>query len=213
MTLRWIWMACWPVWFWAQSGVVGSINLTLQDAGTDCLGRARVVEVRAQVTGLTGMGNSPVGLNGYVLVVQLNRPDVFASSYPDRTAVNWNQVAQIDAGNPLVVRLVGWNTDINAPNQLYVLGRMLLSGTPGPVNVQLLNGTELASRLVSAGNGPQNLTLSLPPSLTVSVPSHSALILGEAVASWLMVVATYDLVPPNGPIQVLDLVKLVNCVP
>ena len=198
---------------WAQSGITGPAGVTLNDAGLDCNGFARVVEVVVDVTGLSGVGG-PAGLNSFVLVFNLSRSDVFASaaagSNPD---LDWYFLATdrngVNASNSL--RLVSSVADLDAPNQRYQVASILLSGLQGGVTLTF-NAAEssLGSRYIN-GDGPGPISISGSPPLTVSIPIDFNLDIGTGVSYWLTESVEYDMAPPVGNINVLDLVKMVLC--
>ncbi len=197
----------------AQSNVVGSVPLTLIDGGTDCNGLGRLVEIHADPTGFSGDGGALVGLNGFVLVINADQANLFTSFLPGRNPISWQTVITDHSlvTNSLVV--AGWSTDINAPNQSYHLGTLVLTGNQGSVLIGLGNQTQLASRLVTIGNGPDNLNVMLPSDLNVTVPATYNLNLLVGISSWLQMAAEYDLALPGGEIDLLDLAKLINCTP
>jgi hypothetical protein len=196
----------------AQSNVSGPVPLTLVDGGTDCGGLGRLVEIHANPSGLTGDGGAAAGLNGFLLVLEASRSGVLTSILPGSSPIGWN--VQVTTP-PLTtqIRVAGWSTNMAAPNQSYHLATLVLTGTLGAVTLTALSSTELASRLVAPGNGPELLSVSLPAPLNVTVPANYNLNLLTGISSWRQTAGNYDLAAPSGPIDVLDLVKLVWCTP
>jgi len=196
----------------AQSNVSGTVPLSLVDGGTDCGGLGRLVEIHANPSGLTGDGGAPAGLNGFLLVLEASRSGVLTSMLPGTSPVAWNLRV---SSPPLTteIRVAGWSTDMLAPSQPTHLATLVLTGTMGAVTLTALPASELASRLVAPGNGPELLSVSLPAPLNVTVPATYNLSLLTGISSWRQTAANYDLAAPSGAIDVLDLVKLVWCTP
>ncbi|MCB1050736.1 MAG: hypothetical protein KDC71_09050 [Acidobacteria bacterium] len=197
----------------AQSNVSGPLPLTLVDGGTDCNGLGRIVLVQADTSGLTGDMGAPVGLNAFRLVLTANRSGVLTSLMPGTQPITWSSVQTEASLVTTQIVITGWNSDINAPNGLYTLASLLLTGDQGPVSISLEATSEVASRLVQPGNGPELLQLQLPGSLQTNIPVTYSLTLQEGFAAWLTVMPTYDLAAPSGKIDILDLSKLVYCTP
>ncbi|MCB1051585.1 MAG: hypothetical protein H6510_08885 [Acidobacteria bacterium] len=195
----------------AQSNVAGSVPITLVDGGLGCGGSARIIEVHANVTGLSGDSGAMAGLNAFQLTVSYSVSGVYTHTVPGSNPQTWTIVTSAAANNASQVVVVGWNTNTLAPNASYHLCDIYLSGPNGNVTVNLTGG-ELASRLVTPGNGPAALNVTLPPSLTVFVPAYT-LDLPDAIASWRLVNPTYNLIGPPGPNDILDLVKAFICAP
>jgi hypothetical protein len=196
----------------AQANVSGTVPLTLIDGGTDCGGLGRLVEIHANPSGLTGDGGAAAGLNGFLLVLQASRNGVLTSVLPGSSPVDWSiRVTSPPLTNQ--IRVAGWSTNMLAPSQPTHLATLVLTGSLGAVTLTALPASELASRLVAPGNGPELLNVSLPGPLNVTVPANYNLNMLTGIASWRQTAANYDLSAPSGPIDVLDLVKLVICTP
>ena len=200
-------------WIMSQTEIGGSATLSLQDGGLDCQGLTRRVEVLADVSGLSGTGGE-VGINGFVLSLNLNRTDVYGSSLRGRSPdLPWRLVATernlVD--QTLTLKLVGWVADPNAPNQVYQLATLFLSGTSGAVSLEVQpTNTSLGSRIAN-GEGPDTIPVMVPGVLTVMIPEDFNLDPLMAFSAWLSVAPEFDLIPSSGFIDILDLVKLILC--
>ncbi len=202
-----------PCLIYAQSGITGSAPITLVSGPNDCGGACATVDIYVDVTGLSGTGGD-AGLNAYVLVFDIDRPETFASVRAGTTPLNhW----QLTSRNPTLVgstqrfAIVGSTPDPNAPNQSYHVANLILCGDAGNVTLSLVvASSSLGSRLVS-GEGPDAIDLLAPPLFTTLVPLDFELEWTIGVDSWRHSSPLYDLVMPFAEVDVLDLAKLVNC--
>jgi len=198
----------------AQSNIQGQAIVSLVDAGTDCGGYAVVVEIHADVSGMTGGQGQWVGLNGYELHLDLDRTQVFASAatgYEPQMDWSLRHTSKAALGNRL--SLVGWWPSVQAPNQSYHLVRLLFAGRQGPLTIMPGLDTQLASRVAGVDNGPDEVPYIQPPPLTVTIPLDFALDLDTAVSLWRTTGGVYDLYAAPGIIDTRDLIKLLLCTP
>jgi len=196
-----------------QSSITGPALVTLEDGGTDCNGRARVVDIYVDVSGLSGIGGE-AGLNGFALAFDLNRANVVASAYSGvEPEMGWyfRSTSKPEINLINTVRVVGSVADPSAPNQNYHVATLWLSGLQGDVTLTF-NATlsSLGSRRV-LGDGPGPIEITPPLPLTVTIPADFLLDLIEGADLWHRFSVAYDLAEPSGDIDVLDLVKMLNC--
>ncbi len=194
----------------AQSNIQGTAIITLVETGTECSGFATVVEVHVDVTGLVGDQGAWVGINAYVLTIGFDRMPVFAAATGQS---EWQIRSTLKALVANQVKVVGWWPETLAPNGSYDLTRLWIAGTQGPVTVSLSPSSQLASRIVVEGNGPDTIPFILPSALTVTIPQDFTLSVQLGASLWRAIDAQYDMQQPWGSIDVQDLVKLVNCNP
>ncbi len=197
----------------AQSGITGDAQLYLVDGGLDCNGRAALLEVHIDITGLFGTGGELAGLNSFVLSFLFDRPEVLASVAPGTVpSLGWSLRTSDVVTNQ--VNLVGWVADQEAPNQNYLVATMLFSGSVGSVNVAFNRlQSSMGSRVTQDGDGPGPILIDgNGASFNLLIPIDFDLDLDQGVSLWLKENTQYALVnTPTGPIDMLDLVKLVNC--
>ena len=196
-----------------QSGVTGQAPVTLLQVGTDCAGYCVTVDVRVDLTGLSGSGLD-AGLNSFVLAFDLNRSDVFASTVEgDDPFLAWSIYStsrnQVNTTNRLV--LVGVVADSAAPNQNYHVCQITLCGSAGPVIFSLVESESSLGSRVADGDGPGPISILAPAPYQASITTHFPLIWNDALPTWLTDNTFYNLVPPSPTVNCLDLVKLVNC--
>ena len=191
---------------------MGNVPVSLIDAGTDCNGLGRLVEIHADPSGLSGDGGAAAGINGYVIKIDASRSGVLTSILPGSAPIQWKTVVTAPPRTNSV-HVAGWSTDMNAPNQPYHLATLVLTGTQGNVTLSLNAATQVSSRLVAPGNGPALMSTMLGPPLLVNVPLNYNLNLLTGVASWRQSAPNYDLAAPAGNLDIRDLVKLVICTP
>lgn len=200
-------------WLAAQSNVTGQAILTLAEGPPACGGTCVTVDVLVDVTGLTGTGGD-AGLNAFVLAFDVDRADLFASASRggDLTGA-WtfaNTGRDLVAGSGRLV-LVGAVADAAAPNAEYLVSSLILCGTPGDVTLTFVPGeSSLGSRRV-AGDGPGPIDIANPAPFTLPILDTFPLDFGTGLQNWMNLLPEYDLVDPVGPIDMLDLVQLVNC--
>lgn len=197
----------------AQTGITEPAPLVLQEGVSDCNGFCITVDVAVDVTGLVGSGGD-AGLNAFVLAFDLDRPDVYASARPGTSpSLDWAFFATERGLVGMTSRLflVGAVGDNTAPNQVYHVATLVLCGTIGDVCLSFVPvESSLGSRVV-AGDGPGDIPINPPSPFTVTIPVDFPLDWGTAIASWIQDVPAYDLAPPMGTVDVLDLTKLVDC--
>jgi len=214
-----LWFGCF--FAYAQTGVTGQATLSFQDGGTDCSGSARLVEVYADVTGLTGTASEPVGLNSFVLSLTLAgsvSSDVFSSVYAgDHPDFSWHlqYTAKDQVISSHTLKVVGWAAYPDVPSsQHYHLCTLLLAGTAQNVTVTLNTAeSSLASRVVDPpdGDGPGLVGIAASTPFATMIPSTFSLELNTGASHWREASATYDLMAPFGIIDVIDLTKIVTC--
>ena len=198
-------------WAFSQTGVTGSASISLVDAGNICSGAGKVVHVVAEVSGLTGLNGESVGLNSFVIQIELSRPTVlawaFAGENPD---LGWGFMQTDKLLIPITntVIVAGWVADAEAPNQLYHLASLWMAGDAGPVELTVVSAT-LGSRVVN-GDGPGSVPTLLPVPMSVTLPAAYTWTLIEGLVSWRAESGFYDVRPPAG-VNVLDFVDVVNC--
>ncbi len=195
---------------WSQSNITGNAAITLVDAGSDCSGAIRVVDIFADVVGMTGDGGD-VGINAFVVALTIEPgylchfafdgedPIHFTTKHTDIT-----QVAQ-------TTMVVGYAADSNAPNANYRLARLWINGEIGSFSVTVEPiTTSLGSRVVG-GFGPDAIPFTTPPASIFDINNEISLLLADGVAQWLADDPIFDIAPPVGAVDILDLVKLTNC--
>jgi len=196
----------------AQSNISGSATLQFKDAGLDCHSQTRLVDIYVYVSGLAGDGGL-VGVNSFVLAVDINRNDIYASSEPGTQPVlDWNfnstNRSLVDVLNRVV--LVGVVADPLAPNQAYHLARLAFSGATGDFQLSLVVAeSSLGSRVVN-GDGPDLIPFLDPLPITTDIVVPFDLNLMFGCSFWLTSNADYDVINDD-VVNVLDLVKLIYC--
>jgi len=206
----------------SQSGITESATLSFSDAEGDCGLGTRTVLLEVDISGLTGTGGQAAGLNSYVLTFDISRPiglstNVFVTAQASSPPImNWDfDVTERDLVDAtLRVTVVGWVAAADAPNSNYAVAELLFMGTAGDITLTFDPATSsLGSRVVLVeGDGPGAIPIEAPSTpytftLTVDFP----LDLPTGIISWLTVNPDYDLAQPMGPINLLDLTKLLNC--
>lgn len=197
-----------------QSGVVGMAPVTLTQGAPDCNGFCATVDVTVDISGLQGTGGVPAGLNAFVLAFDLNRSDIFvdarAGELPQLdwffTSTNRSLVSATQR-----VFVTGVIAESAAPNQSYQVATLIFCGTAGSVELSLVpSQSSLGSRWI-AGDGPGPIQIQPPVTFQTSIQVNFPLSWGTGLQAWLSQNPTYDLVDPMARVDVLDLVKLVNC--
>ncbi|MCB1042730.1 MAG: hypothetical protein KDC35_07315 [Acidobacteria bacterium] len=206
-------LACWMPHAVGQSGVGQVVPLRLVEGQTDCGGYGRRVEILADVTGFTGAGGEPVGLNGFLAIVNMQDPQTLAFIEPGSAPVAWSIRVTQPAWVSSSVSVAGWSTDTDAANGEYLLATLVLTGNQGWAQQDLAVGCQVASRMVSPGNGPELLATDPGPSLATWIPLTFDIAILDAVAEWLRDSIRFDFSAPSGPIDIRDLVRLLNCTP
>jgi len=195
---------------WSQSNIGGSAPVTFVDGGTACNGSARIVDLYADVTGLSGDGGA-AGINAFIMALDFSLGYVSELLFPGEGPVPFTIVATdpvLAFGAPTVV---GYAADTDAPNTQYHLVRLWVKGPPGGFTVSLDGlASGLGSR-VAAGFGPDNIAVTAPPTANFQIDAFFNLPYYDGLASWLLLNPDYDLVAPTGEVEVRDLVMLVNC--
>ena len=194
-----------------QTGVTESASISLVDAGITCSDAGRIVHVVADVSGLTGLNGESVGLNSFVIQVELSRPTVLAWAFAgDNPNLGWGFMQTDKLLIPITntVIVAGWVADAEAPNQLYHLASLWMAGDAGPVELTVVSAT-LGSRVVN-GDGPGSVPTLLPVPMSVTLPAAYTWTLIEGLVSWRAESGFYDVRPPAG-VNVLDFVDVVNC--
>lgn len=218
--MREILFLCWSAFFTffevgvlAQTHINGQATVNFQNGETSCNDNAAVVDVFVDVTGLFGDGGA-VGVNAFVLVLDLNRTGVFASALRGgNPSLDWHFATTekfiVDATNRLI--LVGSVGDDNAPNGEYQVARLFFSGIAGPVVVTLNEAlSSLGSRVVM-GDGPGEILIMPASPLAFSIPANFELDLFVAMPFWLQALPAYDFIDPEDVLNVLDFAQLINC--
>ncbi len=203
----------WPGLGLAQSGIAGDALVTVQEGPPDCLDSCVTVEVYADLVGLAGVGG-PAGLNAFVLGFDLDRTGVFASARAGSSPIgDWSFMTtgrdQVDLTNRLIV--AGAVANPAAPNANYHLATITLCGTQGDVTLTFAPTVSSLGSRVLAGDGPGPIGITAPAPITVTIPYDFPLVWEDALVRWLKAGAPYDLAPPHGVVDILDLVKAVNC--
>lgn len=197
-----------------QSGVTGSATVFTQTGPLDCGSHCATVQVSVDVSALTGTDGVLAGINAFVLSFDLDRSGVFAYAQAGASPeMDWffqhTKAELVDLANRLI--MVGAIGDETAPNQLYQLATFTLCGDAGNVVITFdPSQSSLGSRVVN-GDGPGPINIAVPPPITVVIPVNFPLILGVGISLFLEDSPEYDLVAPFGPVNILDLVKLINC--
>ena len=194
-----------------QANISGNASLSLIDGGTDCQGGVRLVEVHADVSGLSGDGGL-AGINAFVLKFNVNNGNLFSIARRATNPISFDIVhtekSLVGSQNTVIVS--GWSADSNAPNGSYHLLTLQFAGVDNTISITI-DETEsnLASR-VASGFGPDAIGFTVPPEATFSVPAPVSFPVGQALLFWLGELAFYDLVP-DGTINMLDYAKLIIC--
>jgi len=194
-----------------QANISGTATLSLVDGGTDCNGAVSLVEVHADVTGLSGDGGM-AGINAFVLKFNLNNGNLFSIARPANSPIPFDMVYTQKSlvGSQDSVTVIGWAADSQAPNGSYHLLTLQFAGAAGSVGISI-DGVEsnLASKFIG-GFGPDAISLQTPPAAIFMVPDPISFHPLQALPFWLDESSFYDLVP-SGRIDMLDFVKLVTC--
>jgi len=198
-----------PTGLIAQTNVAGQAPVTLE-ARADCGAPARTVDVFVDVSGLMGSGGD-AGINAFVLAFVLDHGETFQAAVAgDDPLLDWTfaatEVAVVTATGSL--RLVGAVADTAAPNQKYHLATLVFGGPTSTVTLTFNEAASSLSSRVIDGDGPGPILLAAPDPLTLNLV---ALSFAEGVASWRQFAPDYDLVPPSGAIDIVDLVALAAC--
>ncbi len=200
----------------AQTGIVDPAQLTLVQGPSDCGDSCVTVEIRLNLTGLSGIGGD-AGLNGFVLTFDLDRSDAFASArVGSMPTLDWyfKPTPRDDVAMTHRLFLVGSTPDTNAPAVNYHVATLLFCHRiTGDVTLTFVaSESSLGSRVVS-GNGPGPIAIDIgtPDPFTVMITTPFTHSFGTALTLWLSGSTDYDLASPVGPIDVLDLTKLINC--
>ncbi len=209
---------------WAQTGVTGQATVHLEAGGTLCNGAAQLVEVRADVTGLSGSSGEPAGLNGAEVHLTLASgaqtwyaralSGLISPSWPFKV-VGTNASQVVVSGNLI---LAGWAAG-DTPNQDYLVGQLVFSGaassTSGEVSLQ--NTGTLASKWwddgSANGDGPELMAFQTGSSLNITIPVWPGLDFLTACSLWLSSDAAYNFNGSTSVVDVMDLVELTNCMP
>ena len=155
-----------------------------------------------------------MGLNAFILTLDINRTDVYASAQPgDSPDLEWSFYATnrvlVDMNNRLA--LVGSIAESSVPDGPYHTCSIFLSGTQGEVQLSINPDlSSLGSRVVG-GDGPGSIPLNPPGPITVMIPNDFTLDLNTGSSVWRTNLEPYDIANPSGLIDILDLVKLMNC--
>ena len=200
-----------PCWVMSQTGILGTANISLIDQSESCGGMGRLIQVYADVSGLVGAEGDPVGLNGFVVTINLDRPWVFASAIaghnPNLTwGFEYTHRDMVQVTGSLV--LVGWVADTEAPNLNYHLASLILAGEIGPTSLTVVS-TELASRVVN-GQMPEGMNVNLPATLSIFLSGDFSLRITDGLVFWGDLGGNYDIEDPAG-VNVQDFVTIVNC--
>lgn len=196
-----------------QADVAGQASIRLQNGATDCNDQCDTVEVFVDVTGLSGTVNA-AGLNAFVLAFDLSRADVFASARAGTTPVlDWafthTARATVDQSNRLV--LVGSVAASDAPNGEYHVATLVFCGSAGNLNLSFVAAaSSLGSRYID-GDGPGPIAFTTPVAFQTTLTVDFPLSFLTGVAAWRQAASAYDLVLPQGDLDILDLVKLTAC--
>ncbi|PIE90738.1 MAG: hypothetical protein CR997_04805 [Acidobacteria bacterium] len=208
----------------AQTGVTGQAMVHLEAGGTLCNGAAQLVEVRADVTGLSGGSGEPAGLNGAEVHLTLasGAQTWYARALSGTVSASWpfkvvgTNASQVVVSGNLI--LAGWAAG-DTPNQDYIVGKLVFSGasssTSGEVSLQ--NTGTLASKWWNDGtlngDGPELMAFQTGSSLNITIPVWPGLDLHTACSLWLSSDAAYNFNGSTAVIDVMDLVELTNCMP
>ncbi len=203
------------VWMplFGQADVAGEASIRLQNDAADCNDQCITVAVFVDVTGLSGTVNA-AGLNAFVLAFDLSRADVFASARAGTTPVlDWafthTARATVDQSNRLVV--VGSVAASDAPNGEYQVATLVFCGSAGELTLSLVaSASSLGSRYID-GDGPGPIAFVPTDPFQTTVTLDFPLTFFAGVAAWRQTASDYDLVLPEGALDVLDLVKLTAC--
>ncbi len=197
----------------AQTMITGAAPVTLLEGPAECGDSCLTVEIQVDLTGLSGTGGV-AGLNAFVLAFDLDRSNVYASARAGTLPIlDWHFVRtnreHVSTTDRLI--LVGAVSDMTAPNQSYHVATVVFCGTVGDVTLTFVpSESSLGSRLVN-GDGPGPIPIETPIPFTVTITTPFTLDLAMGISLWLSVSPAYDLVNPIGPIDILDLTKLIDC--
>ncbi|PIE91581.1 MAG: hypothetical protein CR997_00050 [Acidobacteria bacterium] len=212
------------LFLWGQSGITGQAAVYLADGGTICNGAASIVEVRVDVTGLTGSSGEPAGLNGAEvhLTFETGARSWYARTLSGQIAPLWGFCAVSTRTDQVIasgtIKVVGWEPG-DTPNGDYLVAKLVFSG-PGSAasgSIAIESTGSLASKWWDDGSpdgdGPAELNFQIGTDLSISIPAWSGLSLHEGCSFWLNYDLTYDFSTPGDRVDVKDLVELVNCLP
>ena len=194
----------------AQTNIAGEAPVTLEVRAVGCDTTTRTLDVFIDVDGLMGLGGD-AGINGFVLAFDLDSGETFQSALAgEDPMLDWTFVvtepAVVTATDTLV--LVGVVADNAAPNRRYHVASVVFSGPTTEVTISFNAAASSLSSRVIGGDGPGPILIAPPDPITLNLVSLN---LAEAAEQWRLILPDYDLVPPFGPLDVRDLVALVNC--
>lgn len=195
---------------WFQSNITGSAPISLVDGGTDCTGAVRLIDIYADVTGMSGDGGE-VGINAYAVALTIESGYLCHFSFGASNPIPFT-AAHTDPGQATqTIMVVGYAGDSGAPNTNYHLVRLWIKGTMGTftVNLEPLM-TSLGSRVVG-GFGPDTIPFTAPAEASFTIDGEMNLLLGDGIVQWRALDPAFDLAPPFGPVDMRDLVTLTNC--
>lgn len=214
--LCFILMAAMGSWVFGQTGISGNAGITLEDGGLDCQGHARVVLVWLDLTGITGTNGEPAGLNAFCAALGMDTGH-FLGAMPGADAQDWQMVSTdpVLANGAGRAVAVGVKADPFAPDSTYHLATFYYGGqeTTCLVSFDDLNSSFGSRVVLSTGDGPGLIPVSWNGPLPLSLPEPFPFLLEEGFASWRHTDPAFDLAAPTGPVNVLDLVKAVVCIP
>lgn len=209
---------------WGQSGISGLADVYLTPGDSLCGGAAQVVQIRANVTGLTGTGGEPAGLNAASIEIQVTGAarSWLAGALGGEASPEESFQVRITSPDQVAIsgllRWVSW-THGDTPNRDYVLGELVFSGasSSGSGELTLTGNGDLASKWwddgSTDGDGPAELSFVTGAPLTISVPTWPGWTLDQACALWTLADVDYDFSVPADGVDILDLVELVTCRP
>lgn len=196
----------------AQNPVSGNATISFVEAGSLCDGALKRIEVYVDITGLIGQGGD-AGLNAFSLFVTLDDPSFYVRSESGTDPFSFDLTTTAPGRISTVgsLRLVGHKADTLAPNQAYHVASIFLGNQIGSVTLSLdIANSSLGSRRVG-GAGPGPIGMSFDGPLTVTIDTTSSIQISDAFPAWLTTSPGFDLQPPFGIVDILDLVAIAEC--
>lgn len=207
---------CWLVLgFWGlapgQTAIDGAATIQIIDVGSSCAGRGRILEIRVDLSGLSGLGGD-AALGAFVLDLVKSRTDLFARVDQGSLGSGWSFDNTVSVEGNEHIRWVAYSSNLNQPVGNILVGHLTLTGSAGTLTLSLSHAESSIASTIVNGDGPGSIDIDASPVLlSISIPLDFELSLDEGASLWLQTSTLYDFDGEGDQVNIPDLVALINC--